>query len=445
MPSRRHCIHPRDEILATIERIYRYRMTTTSGGNVSIRDANGDIWITPARVDKGSLRRDDIVCVRADGTREGPHRPSSEFPFHQAIYAARPDLRAIVHAHPVALVAFSVCRRVPDTRLFHQARNVCGEVGFAAYALPGSAQLGTNIAQTFAAGHDCVVLENHGVVVGGDDLQHAFARFETLEFTAKTIIKASLLGEVRYLTDAQTKRPTNEIPQLPESPAETNALPPSERELELRKQLCDFIRRGYQQRLFISTEGSFSARLADGSNDPSGDAMLITPAKFDRRSIELEELVVVRSGKRERGSQPSRAAALHRAIYRKHPEFQAIVGASPVNATAFSVTSAPLDSRTIPESYIFLKDVARLEYGIQFGDGQAIADRLSPDNTITLLENDGVLVCGTSVLDAFDRLEVLETTAEAIINSRPLGEVVPMSDAVIEELRAAFLVKKTPS
>ena len=61
-------IHPRDEILQAIQRIYRYRMTTTSGGNLSIREDNGDIWITPARLDKGSLRREDIVCVRADGT-----------------------------------------------------------------------------------------------------------------------------------------------------------------------------------------------------------------------------------------------------------------------------------------------------------------------------------------------------------------------------------------
>ena len=60
-------LHPRDEILQAMERIYRYRMTTTSGGNLSIREANGDVWITPARVDKGSLRREDIVCVRADG------------------------------------------------------------------------------------------------------------------------------------------------------------------------------------------------------------------------------------------------------------------------------------------------------------------------------------------------------------------------------------------
>ena len=93
MSTDRDLIHPRDAIMRTMERIYRYRMTTTSGGNLSIRDDDGAIWITPARLDKGSLRRDDIVRVRRDGTTEGPHRPSSEFPFHQAIYEARPDLR----------------------------------------------------------------------------------------------------------------------------------------------------------------------------------------------------------------------------------------------------------------------------------------------------------------------------------------------------------------
>src|SRR3954454_8745896 len=115
MSSRRDLIHPRDEIMRAMERIYRYRMTTTSGGNLSIRDDAGDVWITPARVDKGSLRREDIVHVRGDGTAEVPHPPSSELPFHRAIYAARPDVRGIVHAHPVALVAFSICRRGPPT------------------------------------------------------------------------------------------------------------------------------------------------------------------------------------------------------------------------------------------------------------------------------------------------------------------------------------------
>ena len=108
--------HPRDEILEMMARIYRYRMTTTSGGNLSIREANGDVWITPARVDKGGLRREDIVLVRADGVIEGHRSPSSEFPLHQAIYRSRPDVAGIVHAHPVALVAFSLVGQVPDTR-----------------------------------------------------------------------------------------------------------------------------------------------------------------------------------------------------------------------------------------------------------------------------------------------------------------------------------------
>ena len=414
--------------MRTMERIYRYRMTTTSGGNLSIREANGDIWITPARVDKGSLRREDIVCVRADGRREGLHPPSSELPFHQAIYQRRPDLGGIVHAHAVALVAFSVCRRVPDTRLFPQARHVCGEAGFAPYALPGSAALGENIARTFAKGFDCVVLENHGVVCAGENLQRAFERFETFEFTAKTIIKASHLGDVSYLSDAQVaQRHSVALPQFTPGAA-------GEEEKDLRRQLADFLQRGYRQRLLISTEGSFSARLADGS-------MLITPSRADRGSIGIADMVLVRDGAAEAGRSPSRAARLHEAIYRRHPQFRAIVNALPVNSTAFSVTGTALDSRTIPESYLFLKDVARVSFGEQYGDGTAVAERLSPENPIALIENDGVLVCGTSVLDAFDRLEVLETTAEALINSRPLGEVVPMSDAIIAELTAAFSTK----
>src|SRR5215472_2686755 len=200
-------LHPRDEILQAMERIYRYRMTTTSGGNLSIREPNGDVWITPARVDKGGLHRDDIVCVHPDGEVEGIRRPSSELPIHQLICRRRPEMGGIVHAHPTALLAFSLVHRVPDTRLFHQARRVCGEPGFAPYELPGSEALGARVADTFAQGYDCVILENHGVVTAGADLQQAFHRFETLEFVAKTIIKAHLLGgEVHLLTDEEIER-----------------------------------------------------------------------------------------------------------------------------------------------------------------------------------------------------------------------------------------------
>ena len=426
MSRERILIHPRDEIMRTMERIYRYRMTTTSGGNLSIRDDDGSTWITPARLDKGSLRREDICRVAADGTVEGPHRPSSEFPFHRAIYAARPELRAIVHAHPVALVAFSIGRHVPDTRLLHQAWQVCGVVGFAPYALPGSEALGQNIAGAFAGGASCVVLENHGVVTAGTGLQEAFERFETLEFTAKTIIKASILGGVRYLSDADAARPRPAPPGAPFRPG-----PASSRERALRRDLCGFVRRSYQQRLMISTQGAFSARL-------NADSFLITPRRVDRSTLEIDDVVLVQGGSPEEGKVPSSAARNHRAIYDRHPEIEAIVNAYPVNATAFSVTRTQLDSRTIPESYLFLRDVGRIPYGVQFEDGRALAEQASTRHPIALFENDGVQVCGTSILDAFDRLEVLEATAEAMINSRPLGALVPMSDEAIAELRAAF-------
>ena len=428
MRSAASFIHPRDEILQAIQRIYRYRMTTTSGGNLSIREDNGDIWITPARLDKGSLRRDDIVCVRADGAVLGPHRPSSELPFHQEIYRTRRDIHGIVHAHPVALVAFSLVHQIPDTNLFHKTRLVCGEAGFAPYELPGSLALGRNVAAIFGQGFDCVLLENHGAVTGGANLQEAFRRFETLEFTAKTIIKARMLGDVRYLTD-------DEISIARDSAPEWTAFPhhePSTHEKELRARLAEFVRRAYRQRLFISTQGSFSARVDETS-------FLITPYRQDRGTLDVHDLVLVRDGECEAGGIPSRAARLHDEIYRRHPGMGAIINAYPVNATAFSVTGVPLDSRTIPESYIVIREVSRFPYGLQFSDTAALAAAISPRRPAAMLENDGVLVTGSDILEAFDRLEVLESTAEAIINCHTVGTLAPMPEAVTRELDRVFL------
>ena len=202
-------------------------------------------------------------------------------------------------------------------------------------------------------------------------------------------------------------------------------------EKELRRQLCAFVRRAYRQRLMISTQGAFSARL-------DAESFLITPHRVDRSTLDVPDVARVHRGAPGPGRTPSGAAVNHRAIYAAHPEIGAVVTAYPVNATAFSVTEAPLDARTIPESYLFLREVRRVPYGVQFGDGRALAELASLRDPALLLENDGVQVCGSDVLDAFDRLEVLESTAEALINSRPLGAVVPMPDAAIVELTRAF-------
>ncbi|MGB8166975.1 MAG: class II aldolase/adducin family protein, partial [Chthoniobacteraceae bacterium] len=268
---------------------------------------------------------------------------------------------------------------------------------------------------------------NHGVVVGGTCLSHAFQRFEAFEFAAKTVIKGRQIGGVRYLTAAQLEQAhTRSVALESFQPG-----PPTANEQELRRQLHLFLRRGCRQRLFISTEGSFSARLGD-------DSFLITPTQQDRESLEISDFVLVQGDRRETGKKASRAVFAHQAIYRKHPHVQAIVFAHPVNATAFSVTNSPFDTRTIPESYVFLRDVQRVPYGVQYRHDGSIADFVTAAAPAAILENDGVLVTGSSVLDAFDRLEVLESTAEAVINANALGEVSAMPEAVIRELSEAF-------
>jgi L-fuculose-phosphate aldolase len=250
-------LHPRDELVLTMQRIYRYKMTTTSGGNLSILDENGDMWITPTGVDKGTLTPNDIVCVRADGRIEGLHKPSSEYPFHKAIYAARRDLRSVVHAHPMALVAFSIAHKVPDTKLFHQAWRSNGAVAFAPYGTPGSEDLGVKIAQKFEEGFDSVILENHGVCCGGKTLQEAFQKFETLEVCCKILIKAHGLGEPKFLTDQQLQLQSKS--DVPIDSFEYDPTMMTIREKDLRNQLCKFIERGYRQGLLTTTTGTFSA------------------------------------------------------------------------------------------------------------------------------------------------------------------------------------------
>jgi L-fuculose-phosphate aldolase len=422
-------LHPREELVRAMQRIYRYRMTTTSGGNLSILDPDGSIWITPARVDKGRLQPNDIVNMKADGTRSGLHLPSSEFPFHREIYRRRPDIRAIVHAHPGALVAFSICRLLPDTRVQTHAFEVCGKVAYAPYACPGSEELGRHIAEAFATGADCVMLENHGVVIGGRDLREAFQRFETLEFVAQTLVKAATLGAVQTLPAAVLAR--QPLPDFAEMPV----VAPGNPEKALRGQLCEFVQRAYRQRLLISTAGAFSARL-------EGNDFLVTPRRRDRLELEAPGIVRARPGFCEAGKRPSRAALLHAHIYQRNPDVGAVINAQPAHASAFCMTKAALSSNTIPESYLVLRDVPKLPFACIVDDAARLAEQVSLNKCpVILIENEGAVVVGRDVLDAFDRLEVLEATAEALLLSRPLGPLVPMPKAALDELKRAFGVE----
>jgi L-fuculose-phosphate aldolase len=423
-------LHPRDEIIEIINRIYQNGMTTTSGGNLSILDEDASIWITPRGVDKGTLKPEDIVRVFPDGSTEGTHEPSSELPFHKAVYEARQDIKAVVHAHPPALVSFAITRKIPDTRIVPKASEMCGTVGYAKYALPGSGKLGEVIAEVFKQNKNTALMENHGIVTVGNSLMQAFQRLETLDFCARLTLKANILGKVKVLSDNDLKLSQREI-----TFKDFEFTSHSSKEKELRKSIISLIHRSYSQDLVTSMEGTFSARVEGGK-------FIITPWGMDRKYLSEDDLVLIEGDKKEAGKQPSRSVNLHRDIYEKNPNINAILIAHPPNILAFGISGVKFDSRIIPESYLVLRDVLTLPYGLEFRKGKKgapnIADIISEKVPVVICENDCVIVTGNSLLQSYDRLEVAEFSAKSIIASKAIGEVVPIGKSEITELEKAF-------
>ena len=425
-------MHPAEQISIIIGRIYRSGMTTTSGGNLSIMDDNGDMWITPAGIDKGSLTPADIVCVKADGTVEGLHRPSSEYPFHKAIYKMNPHAHSVIHAHPPGLVTFSMTKQVPDTSIIPQARAVCGPVGFAEYALPGSELLGKKIVAEFKKNpeYKAVIMENHGVVLFGEDIADAYQRFETLELCARTILNARTLGKPNYLTEEQILRHERAI--NPHFQHFMNVEHPSD-ERALRTEVCQIVRRACTQGLMCSSYGTASVRWR-------GNDFLITPSNVQRWDIDPNDIVQVKDGMVEAGKMASRSVALHYEIYRRNPKVNSIILTQSPSLMGFATTGIKFDVRTIPESWIFLQDIPTFPFGSQYDEHlDALADEFK-SRPFVMLANDSVVVTGDKLINTFDRLEVADFSARSLIMAAPLGKLSPITDSEIEELRVAFHV-----
>ena len=424
-------MHPAEQICIIISRIYRGGMTTTSGGNLSIMDDNGDMWITPSGIDKGSLKPSDIMCVKADGTVIGPHKPSSEYPFHRALYRMRPKMRSVIHAHPAGLVTFSIVHQIPNTSILPQVHAVCGPIGFAPYDVPGSEALGEKIAEEFRKHpeYKAVIMENHGVVLAGEDIADAYQRFETLELCARTIINAKTLGEPIYLTDEQLNFHESRLPN--DFQHFMNVTHPSE-ERAIRTEICRMVRRACDQKLMSSSYGTVSMRWKD--ND-----FLITPTGVQRWDIDEGDIVQIKDGMAEAGKLPSHSAALHYEIYRRNPKVNAIVLTQCPSLMGFCTTDTKFDVRTIPESWIFLQDVPKFEFGSQYTKPSEVAE-VFKSRPCAMLANDSVVVASDSLINAFDRLEVAEFAAKSLILAKPVGDLHPITDKEVEDLRVAFHV-----
>lgn len=421
-------IHPADQIVMFMQRVYDKKLTSMSGGNLSVRDNEGNIWITPASIDKGSLTRRDIICVRPNGDCEGPHAPSSELPFHRSVYKLRPDLNAVLHAHPPALVAFSVVRRLPELNLTPTVRYMCKNIKMAAYAIPGSQALSAEVGKVFEQGCNIALLENHGVCVGAADMLTAFQQFETLNYAAELEALATRRGEIRPLSETACQMSkTNLCSEL----RNVSPQPCSSEELAARRDLIALIRRSYKMGLFTAAQGTYSTRLSDGN-------FIITPLHADPAYLEADDLVHIQDGAKEPGKILDADVVLHQKIYDKNPQIGAIAFAQPVHSMVFAVTDMPFDTRTIPESYILLRDVKRIPFEAAYQNLDDVAAEFDNAHPVLLVENKSVMVTGASMLQVFDRLEVMEMTAASILKAQALGTIAHIPSDEIAALKTAF-------
>ena len=408
-----------------------------SGGNVSIKDSEGTIWLTPGSTDKGAMSRDEIV-FRRDGSDEweGTLPPSREWPFHTRILQERPDCNAVLHAHSQTLVAFSVANQVPNTLVSYQAHHLCGVAAMSEYRMPGAGTLADVIAAKIV-NHDCVIMENHGIVVCGKTLLECYQKFEALEFCARAIVKARLLGGAQclLLLSQQDIDEQNRLRQveMKEWKATLDARPPvTVHECELRSDIVKFIQRAYDRGLIISCIGTFGARI-------SKTQFLVTPSKLDRKSLSIDDILLVDTSKKPAKVygklflQPSREWKLLARIFHGCPEINSIFLAEPINFGAFCMTDVDFPTTIHPETYLVCQDVGRITFQESM-DYAKVVKYFRHGHKALIMNNKGALVVGESIQKAYDMFEICESTTNVVLDTKALGGFNLMTDEQVAEL-----------
>mgnify|MGYP001122394600 CR=1 FL=1 len=413
------------QLADTMGRLYSSALTTTSGGNLSIRGEDGTTWITPGGIDKANLTRDDIMRITIEGTLSGMYTPSLETAFHLGVYEARKDIHAVVHAHAPATSAFCLNGTAPDTRLIPQVFLECGPAVMSGYAMPGSDKLRDLVSDRAGAGYNCMLLDHHGTVALGATILQALQRFEALEVLAETQLLALRIGSPRssgeqlfQLLHAQRLESQGVIPS---SSAYSGQ----------RSVLAETARRAFQRRLMTSSLGSLSMRV-------SRDAFLITPSGKDRRALCPDDIVLVTEHGVEEGKEADLWMFLHREAYRAHDDTHAMMTASPPSAMAYGVTRETYDARTLTEAYVILGDISRLTCEETLVHPRRAAKHLNRNNPVMLISHGGLAAVGTDPLQVLDRIEVAEVSMRAALLAHALGPVLPLEDHHIADMISTF-------
>ena len=188
-------IEQRQQLIAICRKLESKGLIAASDGNVSCRTGDERFLITPSGVSKGELRPIDLILLGSRGEiLAGMGRPSSEIRMHMLAYEKRPDVRAVVHAHPPMLTAFTLAGLSFDAAVLPEVWLTIGPVALAPYATPCTEEVPKSIAPAIEK-HDAILLERHGSLTLGATLQQAYMRLEKLEHAAHVLFYAHLLTQ----------------------------------------------------------------------------------------------------------------------------------------------------------------------------------------------------------------------------------------------------------
>ncbi len=188
----------RDDIVEVGRRLYAKGFIAGGEGNVSVRDGDR-IYVTPGGACKGFLRPEDVVVTDLEGGRIRGARATSEILMHAAVYRRRPDVTAVVHAHPPVATGFAVSGRALDRPVLAEPVVTLGPVPVVPFGTPSTADLADRVAAAIGTAH-ALLLANHGALTVGETLWRAWERMETLEQYARITLVAQLLGGQRELS-----------------------------------------------------------------------------------------------------------------------------------------------------------------------------------------------------------------------------------------------------
>ena len=198
----------REEICEIGRRIYERNMVAANDGNISVRLDEHTFLCTPTGVSKGYMTPDSICKIDGEGKALETHdgfKPSSEIRMHMRVYQKRPDVGAVVHAHPIYATTFAVMGMALDKPIMTEAVVSLGCVPITEYATPSTGEVPDSI-EKYLPDYTAVLLKNHGALTWAADLGEAWMKMESVEFYARLLYQTELLGGAQELEPEKVKK-----------------------------------------------------------------------------------------------------------------------------------------------------------------------------------------------------------------------------------------------